>query len=457
MKMIVFLTSRRKILPAHTMRIFVLIIPIAIGIDFFNTNMQESARSIKIRGITELRSDVDKLPEAPTISDVNRSLNYIEAPIGFKVSSDTLFASTAHVTASYLMKLFLPWPMVCYYGYKVFYPIGLTDAEFKSSIVILLFLPALLIYAIYTKNRLIISSIVWLIFALLPYSNLIGRIPGVIADRYLLIPSAAFALMLAGLFSQFLKPGQRQASMWMLVLLVYSIPASALTLLRNKDWKDHLCLLKADIQTVPESVQLNNLLASHLIIQASKLPDGEQQALIRREAETYFSKSVNLYPYFFNTWYDLGRTRFLLGDWRAALAAFIKAEELKSDFPELKVYKAKCMSKIGFEFEQQGDYTQAMLWYEKAIGIDSLCEMAYNSKSFLYFKQQQPQAAAVCLKSGIQYLPESFDLHANLGKVYMQLQSRDSALVWFRRALKIRPGDSDLQRVVGLLESNPQP
>jgi tetratricopeptide (TPR) repeat protein len=163
------------------------------------------------------------------------------------------------------------------------------------------------------------------------------------------------------------------------------------------------------------------------------------------------------YPYFFNTWYDLGRTRFLLEEWEGALTAFNQAEKIKPDFPELQAYQAKSMCKIGLKYEQQGSFNQAMDWYEKAIFEDSICEMAYNSKAFLFFKQQKPEEAARCLQLGVKQVPESFDLNANLGKVYMQLQMADSALIWFKRALQIRPGDPQLQGVISSIESSLQP
>ncbi len=407
--------------------------------------------------LKEIRSAAEQLPAPPVNVVSNRPLNAIEVPLDFQVQSDTLVATSAYIVSEYIYRLFIPWPMVCYYGYKAIVPVALTDGHAWVGFVYIFILFALFVYSVWKENTALGLGIFWLSLALLPYSNLVGRIPGMIADRYLLIPSAAFALIIAGILSHSFRYKLIRPAFWIALFLLYTLPVAALTILRNADWANHLSLLKADIQKVPESAQLNNLLASHLIIQANTLPAGEQQNAIRREAESFFGKAIEIYPYFFNTWYDLGRTRFLLEDWSSALAAFNQAEKLNPDFPELKEYTAKCMCKIGLRSEQKGDFSAAMIWYEKAIEEDPFCEMAYNSKAFLYFRQQKPAEAAGCLRQGLKEVPTSFDLNANLGKVYMQLQMKDSALMWFNNALKLRPGDTGLQRVIGTLESNPQP
>ena len=433
------------------------LIPFAVLYGLYSTSLPESDTSLKTRGLQDLRMAADRLPEAPVTIVSNRPLNEIEIPLGFQTSPDTLVATAAMITSSYLAKLVFPWPMACYYGYKTIVPLGPSDPQALMGYIGIALLAGIFLLALFKRNALLSAGSFWLILALLPYSNLIGRVPGMMADRYLLIPSAAFALMAAALLSRLLKHRLRQSTLWLTVVLLYALPASAITLFRNTEWKNHLSLLRADIETVPESVQVNNLLASHLIIQATKLPAGEAQNAVRREAEIYFAKAVELYPYFFNTWYDLGRTRFLLEEWEGALTAFNQAEKIKPDFPELQAYQAKSMCKIGLKYEQQGSFNQAMDWYEKAIFEDSICEMAYNSKAFLFFKQQKPEEAARCLQLGVKQVPESFDLNANLGKVYMQLQMADSALIWFKRALQIRPGDPQLQGVISSIESSLQP
>jgi protein O-mannosyl-transferase len=96
--------------------------------------------------------------------------------------------------------------------------------------------------------------------ALFPTSNLVVAIGSVMAERFLYLPSAAFALALTAL--AFRSKWQRHAPVVLgLLIALYA----ARTYRRNADWKDDLTLASHDVAVVPESFKMHGMLARMLL------------------------------------------------------------------------------------------------------------------------------------------------------------------------------------------------
>jgi protein O-mannosyl-transferase len=99
--------------------------------------------------------------------------------------------------------------------------------------------------------------------ALLPTSNLLVAIGSVMAERFLYLPSAAFALAITAL--AFRSKWQRYAPVALGVLIaLYAVR----TYLRNADWKDDLTLASHDVAVVPQSFKMHGMLARALFEQS---------------------------------------------------------------------------------------------------------------------------------------------------------------------------------------------
>jgi protein O-mannosyl-transferase len=96
--------------------------------------------------------------------------------------------------------------------------------------------------------------------ALLPTSNLVVTIGSVMAERFLYLPSAAFALAITAL--AFRSKWQRHAPVVLgLLIALYTVR----TYLRNLDWKDDLTLASHDVAVVPQSFKMHGMLARMLL------------------------------------------------------------------------------------------------------------------------------------------------------------------------------------------------
>jgi tetratricopeptide (TPR) repeat protein len=95
--------------------------------------------------------------------------------------------------------------------------------------------------------------------ALLPTSNLIFSIRSMMAERFLYLPSLAFAFAVVGLLYRL--RGGRWAPVALGVLLALY---AGRTFARNLDWRDNLTLASADVPTSPRCVRLRDALAKAL-------------------------------------------------------------------------------------------------------------------------------------------------------------------------------------------------
>src|ERR1017187_2317587 len=159
----------------------------------------------------------------------------------------------------------LVWPvrLVSDRSFDAIRPATWTDVGAWISLWALL---ALLVLALAMRWRhpLVFWLVGFLGLALLPTSNVVLRIASVMAERFLYLPSVAFAMAVAGLAWRYLSPRQAWATLGALLLLY-----TGRTWARNADWRDNLTLGLADVETAPRSARLHDLLAKAWFAQNS--------------------------------------------------------------------------------------------------------------------------------------------------------------------------------------------
>jgi len=150
----------------------------------------------------------------------------------------------------------------------------------------------------------------FLALTLLPTSNLLIQIASVMADRFLYLPSVAFAIAVAAMAWRYLPPRVASVTLGLLLLLY-----TGRTWERNADWYDNFTLGLADVRTAPRSVRLHDMLAKawferdsranldHAIAEqetAWKLMNGldpdQASELIPAHLGIYYAEKANLAP-----------------------------------------------------------------------------------------------------------------------------------------------------------------
>jgi tetratricopeptide (TPR) repeat protein len=157
--------------------------------------------------------------------------------------------------------------------------------------------------------------------ALLPTANLIFPIGAVMAERFLYLPSVAFAVAAVALLYRLKSEQYAKAALIALLVL-----CAGRTLARNPDWKDDLALASADVETTPRSFRLHDMLAKALFEQDAQR---NIDRAIQEEEKSWEivkplppERSSEFPPTFLGIYYSVK------GEYSKSLAVLLKAREI---------------------------------------------------------------------------------------------------------------------------------
>ena len=113
----------------------------------------------------------------------------------------------------------------------------------------------------YRRDPVIYFAAGFAAIAMLTTSNLLVLIGSIFAERFLYLPAAGFAIAVAVLLYR-LSNRQTTYRVLAVLLLLYA----GRTFYRNLDWKDNVTLEMADVNTVPRSYRIHDLLGRALFV-----------------------------------------------------------------------------------------------------------------------------------------------------------------------------------------------
>jgi tetratricopeptide (TPR) repeat protein len=300
------------------------------------------------------------------------------------------------------------------------------------------------------RDPLISFGLFLYLFSIGFFSNFFAYVPGMMGDRYLLVPSLGWCIVLAGILYKFSNQkdgsntiqwstiGAPAKYIFAVVLVFYSV----LTFSRNMDWKDDLTLFRKDIRYVNESSQAHNLLALHLMqhSEIETLPDKKTE--LAQEALGHFKKAKEIYPAFFNVTFDIGRVYLKLNMPDSALMSLKDALTLDTVYPE--VYRM-----IGDIYNYKQMYGAAEPYYEKLIRLEPANYEGYSKLSYDYFMQKNYDSSISVNKKALISMPNQLQPIINIARVFIAINKPDSASVYLNTALKLQPNNGE---VLGLLK-----
>jgi tetratricopeptide (TPR) repeat protein len=168
--------------------------------------------------------------------------------------------------------------------------------------------------------------------------------------------------------------------------------------------------MRHDIKHLDKSAQAHNLLAANLMKYSFQNEYTAQAPSMHNEAAFHFRRAIEIYPDFFNAWYDLGRTYMILNNMDSAFVCFIKVHEMDSTLSDATL-------NIAIIAETKQDYNTAIKYYERIIKFNPYVLEAYNNLSYLYFRLQQPEKSIEVNKRAIAYNTNWREPYENIKRV----------------------------------------
>jgi Tfp pilus assembly protein PilF len=156
-------------------------------------------------------------------------------------------------------------------------------------------------------------------------------------------------------------------------------------------------------------------------------------------AKDELEKALAADPGYSTAWSTMAAVNVRMGNLDDAILETIEA--LKHD-PE----NDTAAYNLAFALDDNKNYQQSILWYKRAIGIDSAMVPAYSALGNLYNRLGQPVDAILVLDMAVRKFPDSeymYLLCKNMGNAHLILNQYNEAVKWLRRSLDKAPGDAE--------------
>lgn len=388
----------------------------------------------------------------------HRTFQYFENPMYFPHELMDKITAGLNSLGFYAKMMLFPNKMVCYYGYNTipiysftsfFALIGLATAGFLAYIFFTrLKKPDMLWYGV-----LIFSGFISM------YLNVVVAAAGIVAERFMFFASVGFSIMVVYFFVSTHKT-KKNIKKWndievthkgisVIVLLICTV----VVFNRNKEWKSKTILFENDSKKYPESVKLQLLTTSQLIInisnpEKSKRMSENEKAQKIREAEMLLKKAI--------------QTDSSCGGCYNNLSFMYLTYERRPDeaLPYLKLaYKLDSTKKevicnIGISYYRMGQVAVAEDYLLKALKYDDKGQFTvpYEVLQDLYSRNNRTKGLEFFtkkLKDGEGNM-ELFNVL--LGKTYFEAKDTLNSIKYYKDALNINPNNQNVSNFVAQLE-----
>ena len=368
-----------------------------------------------------------------------RDKEYYENPLMFIDNIWIHLGTGAWILLFYIKMLIIPHPMCYYYGYDT---VPMTNfANFWSFFSIVIYL-VLFIYAIKKlKERHIISyGILFYLMTISMYSNIVKKAMGIVADRFMYVPSLGFAIIIIYFLFKLYKidiKGKKVPkipSSLKIIFIAILIPFTFKTMSRNTDWKDNLTLYKQDADANPKSFIATKGYANELIRTMKRDKTLKNRKELTDIAITYYNRSIDIYPGHPDPWRNLGKIYLQQKEYEKSIYHFKKAIEITPDKFSYNYYN------VGLAYTKLNKNLTAIPYFEKALEI--------YPEDRGYVSMANAQINLENFKVAAEYADKALELNSSFSPAYFvkgfcaqQLGEIDSAIVFYKKTLEINPYD----------------
>jgi protein O-mannosyl-transferase len=392
---------------------------------------------------------------------VKREYVFTENPLFYMHGIINRIPTAISALGYYLKLLIVPYPLSAYYGYNVIPVYTWTSFYFWISSIAYI---AMGIFALINLKRKSILSygIFFFLIAILPYSNFIKPVVGIVADRFAFTSSFGFSIVLAVLLMKLFKitysniNSQINRIPFIATSVLIIAVFAGLTVNRNKDWKDILTLCRHDVKQFDDSYNLHYIIVNTLAPQIKLEKDEIKKKQMITEAMKHYrkiaelvSKDIDKYPDDYLSRNNLGAIYVnFLNDLPKAQTLFKQALLIKPDNTDA------CYN-LAFSYEKSNERDSATKYYLQTLKIDSTYLLAYSRLHNNYIADSNYEKALKNGEAALRIFPEQTEFLVNMGNTSLLLGDTLSGILYFKKAIHSEPANTDLKdQIVSFLKKN---
>ncbi|MFN6092527.1 MAG: tetratricopeptide repeat protein, partial [Bacteroidota bacterium] len=356
-----------------------------------------------------------------------------------------LTATKVTILFYYMKLLVMPCPLVWDYSFNQIPVANWSNVLPWISGLIYFFLIGFSVYQ-WKKNPIISFFILFFLISILPTSNLLFTTGCTMGERFLFVPSLAFAVLLTYALAYFLNKSDIKNlsikfSNVVKIIAGITILFSGMTVARSNDWKNNFTLFESSVKASPNSARTHYSLASEYLSLSNKSSDLNQRRDYLQKAIEHFERSLTILPGNFQTLYNTGLCYSLNGDTSKAIEAYRKAIQMNNIY-------TNAMNNLAVIYEGQKQYDSAFYYYQMAYKISpnekslkqNISNLFYNKGLQAAFNNNKNLAIEEYRKS-IEYGPENVMAINNIASLHAGNKQLDSCLYYLKMGYSIEPSN----------------
>ncbi len=417
---------------------FFFIIPLSL---YFFTDL-EVKKVVRLTGFIAVIAIIAAFGPFLYLPEHDRTLAKLENPLSVEGNWIDHIAYAGFSLYYYLKLLIFPHPLRYYYGYNLFPNINMGNIWVILAILVHL---ALFIFAIYKLKQKNIFSYIILVYltSIFLFTNLIKPVPGIIGERFLLVPSIAFCMALAyGLYRLFLHdpvdkriPGLKTFGIIMIVFLIL-IPYSAKTLIRNRQWQTEYKLYKSDMPYLYDSFKGNDLYANEIMKSVNRelakpvnvLKFLEPQV---KEAISHWERAIEILPEASSPYRNLGIVYSrVYKNYDTAVYYFNETLKRQPDDP-------MTYFNLGMTYEGKGDFRTAVSHLQKSLELDSGSINTRSRLANIYYGMGEFKEAIRLNQEIMTMDPDEALPYVNIGNYYIFQRDTLTGIKYYEKAVEL--------------------
>ncbi len=372
----------------------------------------------------------------------NRTVAMLENPLSIQGGFLNHIAYAGFSLYYYLRLLIFPHPLRYYYGYNLFPDINLANIRVILAIILHL---GLLVYAVMKLRQKNIFSYIILVYltSIVLFTNLLKPVPGIIAERFLLVPSIAFCIALGYfIFRLFIHdPANKKMKRTKAIAIIglttlIFIPYAAKTLIRDRQWQTEYTLYSADMPYLYDSFKGNDLYANEVMksvnrelakpVNVLKFVDPQVKDAIR-----HWERSIEILPEASSPYRNLGIVYSrVYKNYDTAIYYFNKTLEREPDDP-------MTYFNLGTTYEGKKEYSRAIEYLKKSLSLDSTSVSARSRLANIYYGLGEFKDAVRLNQDIMRMAPKEPLPYINIGNYYIFQKDTVTGIRYYEKAVTL--------------------
>ncbi len=385
-----------------------------------------------------------------------REVSMVDNPLYFEDNIWYILGTGMYSLGYYVKLLVVPHPLLYYYGYDMIPVVNLGNLWVILSIVLYAGILGIAIWKAREKN-VVSYALFFFLVTIAMFANIYRPVPGIIGERFLLVPSVAYAMILAWLIFKLFKAVPESVAnkeVRILFVMLFTglilIPYSYKTVNRNKAWFTDLSLYNADMVHLDNSVKAHDLMGTTLMRKIET--ELSKQVNVAKfimpdinKALGHFKRATEIYPGHASSWKNMGMiynhpriAEHLVASGDTAKFMNFKKNAISSFKRSLSLEPGdgKALFNLGYTYESVGEMDSAVYYYEECIRYNPQIINPRSRLANLKFMMGRMNEAKE-LNEEIMYIdPEEALPYINYGNYYMMAGDTVKAVKAFEDAAK---------------------